>query len=282
VSDDARSNQVFEIEPAESGGLLGRLPWWLILSVAFVVTELTTHPSIGVSVLCLKFGWNDFRTAFWLRCRDPNRKRGATCGWFYLASGLWRVCLWSFGLMFVTIIFFVETQRLQPVPPKAQNEPNLPPEIQTCMVMWLASFASAMLFTGAAILLAWRRRVKVWISASISESRRRDAWPPRPLPRMRPEANLLKYWAFGTGIGAFVVFFVIGLFLIDPFMGFDRAGNNGPLAPVFGLVVVVGFPLLAVIFCPTMTGLVLQWFGARSPLECWPPEPHGEHGDSSD
>ena len=98
---------MFEIEPAESGGLLAHLPWWLILAIAFAVTELTAHPAIGVSVLCLKFGWNDFRTGLWLRHRDPFPHRGAVSFWFYLASGLWRVCLWSFALMFAAIFFLV-------------------------------------------------------------------------------------------------------------------------------------------------------------------------------
>ena len=118
MNDDPHANEVFEIEPTGSGGLFARLPWWLILAVACVVTELTAHPAIGVSVLCLKFGWDDFRTSAWLRHRDPNRQRGEVCSWFYLASGLWRVFLWSFALMLVAIMYLIATE-----PPQARR-PN--------------------------------------------------------------------------------------------------------------------------------------------------------------
>jgi hypothetical protein len=282
VSDKVRSNEVFEIEPAEPGGLLAHLPWWLILAVAFVVTELTAHPAIGVSVLCLKFGWNDFRTAIWLRRRDPDRKRGATCGWFYMASGLWRVCLWSFGLMFAAILFIVALDPPQPGRRGAQNDPDLPPEVMTCMVMWLTSFASATLLTGTSILLAWRRRVKVWISASISESRRRDEWPPRPLPRARPERNLLRAWTIGTGLGAFVICFVLGMIGLASLVGFVRAGNNPRAGAAFAVGIGVAIPIAAAFFCLTVAGLILNRTGASSPVDCWPAEQLEVSSDSTD
>src|SRR5262245_56584508 len=115
MSAQPRPDEVFEIEPRESGGLLVRMPWWFIAGVAFLVAEFTAHPAIGVIVLCLKFGWNDFLTALWLRRRDPDRERGATCSWFYCASGLWRVCVWSFALLFVILILILCTE-LKPGP----------------------------------------------------------------------------------------------------------------------------------------------------------------------
>ena len=143
MNDDAQSDEVFEIEQSGDSGVLAHLPWWLILTVAFVVTELTAHPAIGVGVLCLKFGWDDFRTALWLRRRDPNRRRGAVCSWFYLSSGLWRVFLWSFALMLVAILFLMATE-----PPQARG-PNLEaraiggewvwPVIPCPCVIWLGS-----------------------------------------------------------------------------------------------------------------------------------------------
>ena len=75
MTDDVRPGELFEIESADSGGLLTHLPWWLIAAVAFAVAELTAHPSIGVIVLCLKFGWNDFLTALWLQLRSPHRRQ---------------------------------------------------------------------------------------------------------------------------------------------------------------------------------------------------------------
>ena len=115
MTDEPRPGDVFEIDPSQSEGLLKRLPWWLIGAFAALVAELTAHPSIGVVVLCLKFGWNDFQTALWLRRRDPIPLRGRICFWFYAASSLWRICISGFALMFVlAVILGVSAARQAP------------------------------------------------------------------------------------------------------------------------------------------------------------------------
>jgi hypothetical protein len=43
------------------------LTWSALAALGLLVYELTAQPALGVSVLCLKFGWNDWRTALWLR-----------------------------------------------------------------------------------------------------------------------------------------------------------------------------------------------------------------------
>lgn len=257
---DSRPGEVFEIEPSDDGGLLSRLPWWLILTVAFVVTELTAHPAIGVSVLCMKFGWNDFRTGLWLRQRDPHRARGAVCSWFYIASGLWRVCLWSIGLSFVAIFFLLAIEG----PQLKQKNPAMPPEVMACMVMWLLSFSAATLLTMVSAVLAWSRGVKVWISGRISEIRQLNVWPPRPVPKLRPDANLLKWWLIGAGAGVFVILFIVGLIFM-----FDGAKRPAPGANKVAGFVAGTAPFVSALAIVFFGSVILEKTGAKSPEECW-------------
>ena len=283
MNDDAQSDEVFEIEPSGDSGVLAHLPWWLILTVAFVVTELTAHPAIGVGVLCLKFGWDDFRTALWLRRRDPNRRRGAVCSWFYLSSGLWRVFLWSFALMLVAIMFLVATE-----PPQARGpnrDPVTPPEVMTCLCMCLASFAVATMFTVLSVGFAWRRRIKVWISGTISRSRRLNEWPPRPVPGLFAPSNLLKGWLIGAGAGLFVFLFVAGIVLI--LVGVKamlprQIGNNQMTVVLVAVIIGVGIPLLTAIFILVIRGHILRRIEAISPADCWPADELIPDSDPSD
>ena len=271
VNDDVRADEVFEIEPADSGGMLNRLPWWLILAVAVVVTELTTHPSVGVTVLCLKFGWSDFRTALWLRRRDPNRRRGAVCSWFYFSSGVWRVCVWSFALMFVAVFFAAAIVAIPQggpgVPPNGFAQP--PIEIVTCMIVWLGSAGIASVLTVIAGLKAWRHQTKVWISGSIAESRQRNEWPPRPVLRGRPAVNLMPLMRLPTGILIWIVLFAFGLFLFVSIFGAFNvappARNGGVTAIVGGILSYVGALTIVV-----LSSRIYQRLVALSPYECWP------------
>lgn len=265
MNDNVRPGELFEIEPNDSGGMFAHLPWWLIVAAAIVVTELTTHPSIGVTVLCLKFGWNDFRTALWLRGRDPNRRRGAVCSWFYLSSGLWRVCLWSFALMLLTIFVIAipeARQAAKAVPPKPQAEP--PAEFITCMIVWLVSAGIATVLTALSSLLAWWHRTKVWISGSIAESRIKNEWPPRPAWRARPPINLVSWWLIATGIVLFMLLLTAGLVALSPPNG--RPPGNAGIVPI---------AIMASLFVGALVVVALgssayQKLGASSPLECWP------------
>src|SRR5262245_64316596 len=66
----------------------GPFTWTGLLAVGWVLYELTAQPALGVSAICIKFGWEDFRTALWLQRRDPHRLRGRACLWLYIANGL--------------------------------------------------------------------------------------------------------------------------------------------------------------------------------------------------
>src|ERR1700733_2601344 len=75
-----------------------RLPFtWLgLLAVAWVIVELTHQPALGAVAVCLKFGWEDFRTARWLYHTDTQLWRRRSTFWLYLAWGLWKTAVVAF------------------------------------------------------------------------------------------------------------------------------------------------------------------------------------------
>src|SRR5262245_64866971 len=80
-------------------------PWWrgpviwgLVISIAIVAYELTAQPALAVVTVSLKMGWGRFSTAAWLLRRDPNRRRGHACFWFYVGSGFWLTAVTGFVL----------------------------------------------------------------------------------------------------------------------------------------------------------------------------------------
>ncbi len=275
MTDDSRPGEVFEIEPSQSEGMLARLPWWLIAMLALLVAEIV-HPAIGVVVFCLKLGWDDFRTALWLWHRDPVHSRGAICSWFYLSSGLWRVCASSLALMLVaiaTFAFFVPKQPDQwPVgrpPPDADTE--MPAQMMMCMIVWLSSFATATMLTVVATLFALRRRMKVWISRSVSDSRRDNQWPPRPMLPENPDANSLKACLVFTGLGLVGMLLVVGAiaFLVAE-DGPARNGNNQGIVALFCVLVMLGIISGSSIAVLVIGDRVSRRVAARSSVECWP------------
>src|SRR5690606_5475257 len=81
---------------------------WLSLPFLLVVSwacyELTSQPSLAAMLLCLKFGWEDFRTGWWLRRTDPLRPRGAAGFWLYTSWGLWKAVLAALAMMVVVVV----------------------------------------------------------------------------------------------------------------------------------------------------------------------------------
>ena len=268
MTDETRPGEVFEFEPTQSDGLLAQLPWWLIAMVALVVAELTTHPSIGVVVFCLKFGWNDFQTAFWLRRHDPIPVRGKVCSWFYLSSGLWRVCISGFALMFalVPIIAIAEArQAAGGVPQNAGGQP--PAELITCMIVWMLSSLAATAVTFLAVGMAHWFPFKIWVSAVVPESRRRGDWPPGIRIGARPASNVFKWWLILSAIVVSVPLVVAGFVVLAATLGGPgaRAAGQANLGLLACMVLVIGLPLTVVLVCERN----FRRLGATDPTECW-------------
>ena len=264
-------DDVFEIEQSTSPGLWERLPWWLILSVAGLVAELTNRPSMGVVVLCLKFGWSDFLTAFWLRRNDTDLAHGTTCFWFYVAAGMWRICLWSFLFFIVTLAafgWFLE-QRKQAQPAMKGQAHEFETELEACAGMWFTSAFIATSLTIFSTVRACRQNKKVWLSSSLSQSRTQAEWPPNP-PQSR--SNQLRQCLSLAGIALAVSVAVSGIVISIIGIGFVRAAN-GPFVnalAVCAFLLEMSCMLIAPFWILHVVDITNSRIGARTPQECWP------------
>ncbi len=271
MSDEPRPGEVFEIEPTHREGLLTRLPWWLIAMVAVLVTELTTHPSVGVVVFCFKFGWNDFVTAIWLRRNDPYAVRGRICSWFYGASGLWRVCISGFALMFALVPFVAMVEARPAAGGVRQNAGEQPPtELIACMIVWLVSSIAATFATFLAVWMARRSPTKVWISSVLPESRRQNEWPPRIRIGSRPPSNLLKWWMILASIVVSIPLSIAGIVLLvsvlgGPVAAGPRLGGKAVLGPLLLTTIVFILPIIIIL----LSERTYRRLGASSPWNCW-------------
>jgi hypothetical protein len=182
------------------------LSWTALAAVGLLVYELTTQPALGATMLCLKAGWRDLRTAVWLWRTDPNRGRGGACFWLYAASGLWKTALTGVAVFFTVsalsglyILAQVRAGR------GAANRPVqlLPPEVLlTGFLVALVGFGLSSLTSYLALVLALRHRVRLWLNAAVHQARSRNVWPPlfgrdNRIGRLFVTAALVMYFALG-------------------------------------------------------------------------------------
>lgn len=154
--------------------LIPNVVWLLLLAAAWLVFELTANPALAAVVACGKFGWNDFRTGWWIRRTDPYRARGSTCFWFLLASGMWKITGTAIVLTFVLSSAVAAQQ---------QGQPGGAQMNQLFGVLLFLMVFGPFLSTGAtllAIAFAWRMGVRIWIDRTLHWHRRNRVWPPRP------------------------------------------------------------------------------------------------------
>lgn len=259
-------------ESQGSDGFFAQLPWWLIGPIAVIMAEMTSHPSVGIILVCLRFGWNDFRTALWLWNRDPNVHRGFVCACFYLSSGLWRVCLHSFIFIaaFVMFIGFTSMLEIQLADRLAEGDQRrVEIEFVTNAIIWLSSCAVATALTLASIALAIRSREKIWISRSISESRHRNEWPPRVTYVAVPETNLLRTWVLATALAIFMAPLLFGVwFLLSSNPGTPR--DHDGLGAIMKTMSIAFLPFLGIGFVFMFEKAVYQRLGGSCVAECWP------------
>src|SRR5947208_2725586 len=77
--------------------------WPGFFLAAWLVYELTAQAALSVTFLCVKFGWEEFRTALWLRRTDPDGIQGKIGFWIFFAGGLFKAAVVGVILMFATI-----------------------------------------------------------------------------------------------------------------------------------------------------------------------------------
>ncbi|HTI51779.1 MAG TPA: hypothetical protein VL475_12530, partial [Planctomycetaceae bacterium] len=141
------------------------ISWGAMLALGWLIYEVTARPSFGIAVACGKFGWNDFLTAHWLLRTDPDRGRGRTCFWFYVANGLWKVTIAAFLATGCLLILMV-----------ALND-NAPKALVGVGLTAAAGVTLLAVVPLVGVLHARASGVRVWVGASIHESRTGNHWP---------------------------------------------------------------------------------------------------------
>jgi hypothetical protein len=148
--------------------------WIGLLTLAYILYEITTLPALGIGTLCLKFGWEDFTTARWLLRFDPSRARGWACWWMYVSWGFFKtmvaalVSMYVFGSIFTLLLFLANPAAIE--------------ELKWFAVGTAVSFALAACLSVLAgcvtFRLAKRHRLKLWLNRSATNARVNRVWPP--------------------------------------------------------------------------------------------------------
>jgi hypothetical protein len=234
----------------------------LVLAVGWTVWKLTEQPGLAALVLCLKFGWSDFRTAFWLRRADPDRGRGGACFWLYFSSGLWKTAVIGVAMVLVVIGAAVVEQALRQNGPR-QDQRLARQMLASAAVTAFFAFSLTTLTTSRCLWLARRHGVRLWLNGAVGHARARRDWP--PLYGRRNWTLLLLLTA--VLVFYFVLMPLLGGLFLRPLM---MAGAKG--AQVAAVVVVVWM-----FAAPALLANVLRTARrdhvAAYPEDCWGLDP---------
>ena len=242
MTNDVRTGEVFEIEPQWSDGWHWPVPWWLLAAIAVAVAELTAHPALGVVIFCVKFGLNDWRTAAWLCRVDPRRERSHTLWWFLIGSGCLKIFLVS------TLVFPILARIWV-----ALFNQDVTNEILVALGVGIGGMAVSFVMSHIGLVVAWRRRERVWLNSQLHRCRDQNCWPPQLTAPNRVQ-DVLTFSAIpavlGTVVG--VIFMLVGMI-----GGLARVGLAGS-----GLALVCGAIMLHHV---SLVKRVL----AKTPGDCW-------------
>ena len=245
MSDDA-------LEQADSPRRAGRWPFgWLgLFALAWVVYELTHSPAIASVLICLKFGWEDFRAARWIWQADPDPDRRRSLFWLYAAWGLWKTAVVAF---LMSVAFAAVTPRDAPLP---QAVPQALLAFFGTFLTTLIGFGLSALMTALAVICAWRGGVRLWLDSGVHRARRFDFWPPTPFCGTR--SNRL-------GFLLLTALILLSFTLLVALLSAAPRGHGGFL---ISFILTITAPVAIVVSREMITRKV--W--AESPYECWPEE----------
>jgi hypothetical protein len=225
----------------------GAFTWIGLITAAGILYEVTYQPAPGVAALCLKFGWEDFKTARWLWRFDPWKARGLACWWTYISLGLVKAVGVAGGMNLMIAVVAVTKVLL------AKQGLDTDWIVQAAIggvLTMFAGFGLCLLTALWTLGLARRHGLRLWLHGSVSDYRRNRIWPPGE--PARPSRNQL---------GFLLVMPCALLSLIPAFVFVIRT----PLWLVVVLTVAV-----------VLTGRRLVYTAkaaiANSAAECWPPD----------
>jgi amino acid transporter len=257
------NSDVFEIDPMREPSEIRtgfRWDWLLAFTAAWILFDIFTEPALAVAIASFKFGWNDFVNGLWLRQRDPDRRRGNTHFVFYSAAAFWRITVTTFliviaGLAIAGLIAVFRNRG-------AQN--NAAGWHLTGMTMFIVciSFVLSSLTSWVAMLLAWRRRHKVWVHPDVRVDRRRSEWPPRPFGNNQLSRVITSSMIF------LVVAIVTATSIAIVSMVADRGRVVAP--PAWLPLALLGGMFASALIVLVVRDRAIRTMSASSPLEAWP------------
>jgi hypothetical protein len=227
-----------------------------LLALGWLVFEATSQPALGIVIVCVKFGWNDLLTAYWLRIRDPKPGRGRTCFWLYLNSGFLKIGGWAFGFCLLLGIMQTFMDPKNPAPLKAKNEAVA--IINHTGGIGLGAFALGSLFALPTLWWAWRTGTKLWLDPALHQARRRDNWPPSLADSTGK--NRAKFV-----LPVAVIFLTVSTSIWALEMWVRNPGKAA-LGIAAALTLIPGMILV-------FRELLFDWALAKNPCECWDPSP---------
>jgi len=241
----------------------------VLLVLGWLIVETTHMPGLAAMTMCLKFGWEDFRTAFWLRRNDPNRGRAKACFWLYLSSGLWRVAVTAILMMILIVLLIVFLQ-----PPQPQQNFNAPPQrrdhdteglIKGALITAALAFLLSCLATFRAVWFGLSHRVQFWLSSGVHRARRHDEWPP-----LYGRSN----WAAVLIITVLLLsFMVISPFAVMFVFGLLEGAGLKVKDPIKALTFVFMYIFVAPMFILLIRDALVRRLVAEHPVSCWGTEP---------
>jgi hypothetical protein len=225
--------------------------WFGLLALAVLVYEVTRSPALGAVFVCLKFGWEDGRTARWFWKNDPFATRRRSLFWLYLAWGLCKTAAVAFLLSWAFAIITPPNQLPQP-PPQALLAWT------STFLTTLVAFALSALMTILAIGYALRGGCRLWLDSAVHRARRQDVWPPTSFCQGRPN----RFVPLLTTALLFIIFVL--LLIVSILAAWTRHQGFAICVPV--LMIAAPVALLVA------RDLLVRKLLAESPSECWPEE----------
>jgi hypothetical protein len=229
--------------------------WGIVLVLGFLVYEATASPAWTAFIVCVKFGWDDVKSARWLWRIDPDRGRAAVAAGLHLALASLKIAVSGLVMMWGLVLFTTPPQ------PPPGGPPPVHPLVGVVLAMVLG-FGFTSMATGFALLVAWARGVKVFLSARMHGARNAHLWPSsQSLRGDRNHAGSL--WAVTLGLGCLAAVLASAIVARGAF-GVPQRG----LGRVVGITILALAPLTKLAYWYVTARLL-----AATPEECWGKEP---------